>query len=47
MNDLIRRYGVTITALITALHVLTLGLIMFGVFAPGAVGDVFRLTLKG
>jgi uncharacterized membrane protein YsdA (DUF1294 family) len=38
---------VTITALITALHVLTLGLIMFGVFAPGAVGDVFRLTLKG
>lgn len=33
---------VTITALITALHVLTLGLIMFGVYAPGSVGDFFR-----
>jgi uncharacterized membrane protein YsdA (DUF1294 family)/cold shock CspA family protein len=38
---------VTITALITALHVLTLGLIMFGVYAPGTVGDVFRLTFAG
>ena len=33
---------VTVTALITALHVLTLGLIMFGVYAPGTVGDFFR-----
>jgi hypothetical protein len=31
-----------VTALITALHVLVLGLIMFGVYAPGAVGDYFR-----
>jgi uncharacterized membrane protein YsdA (DUF1294 family)/cold shock CspA family protein len=38
---------VTITALITALHVLTLGLIMFGVYAPGTVGDVFRFTFMG
>lgn len=35
---------VTVTALITALHVLTLGLIMFGVYAPGTVGDFFRQT---
>lgn len=35
---------VTITALITALHVLTLGLIMFGVYAPGTVGEFFRRT---
>ncbi len=33
---------VMVTALITALHVLTLGLIMFGVYAPGGVGDFFR-----
>lgn len=33
---------VTVTALITALHVLTLGLILFGVYAPGSVGDFFR-----
>lgn len=33
---------VMITALITALHVLTLGLIMVGVYAPGTVGDFFR-----
>jgi uncharacterized membrane protein YsdA (DUF1294 family)/cold shock CspA family protein len=33
---------VTVTALITALHVLTLGLIMVGVYAPGAVGDFLR-----
>ncbi len=38
---------VTITALITALHVLTLGLIMFGVYAPGTVGDFFRRTFPG
>ncbi len=38
---------VTITALITALHVLTLGLIMFGVYAPGWVGDFFRGTFGG
>jgi uncharacterized membrane protein YsdA (DUF1294 family)/cold shock CspA family protein len=38
---------VTITAMITALHVLTLGLIMFGVYAPGAVGDVFRFAFMG
>jgi uncharacterized membrane protein YsdA (DUF1294 family)/cold shock CspA family protein len=38
---------VTITALITALHVLTLGLIMFGVYAPGTVGDFFRRTFHG
>jgi len=35
---------VTVTALITALHVLTLGLIMFGVYAPGSIGDFFRET---
>jgi uncharacterized membrane protein YsdA (DUF1294 family)/cold shock CspA family protein len=35
---------VMITALITALHVLTLGLIMLGVYAPGGVGDFFRAT---
>lgn len=33
---------VTVTALITALHVLTLGLIMLGVYAPGSIGDAFR-----
>lgn len=33
---------VTITALITALHVMMLGLIMFGVYAPGSLGDFFR-----
>ncbi len=38
---------VTITALITALHVLTLGLIMFGVYAPGTIGDFFRRTFPG
>lgn len=38
---------VTITALITALHVLMLGLIMFGVYAPGSVGDFFRNTFPG
>ena len=38
---------VYITALITALHVLTLGLIMFGVYAPGSVGDFFRTTFQG
>lgn len=35
------------TALITALHVLTLGLIMFGVYAPGSVGDFFRHMFPG
>jgi uncharacterized membrane protein YsdA (DUF1294 family)/cold shock CspA family protein len=38
---------VTVTALITALHVLTLGLIMFGLYAPGVVGDFFRRTFHG
>jgi uncharacterized membrane protein YsdA (DUF1294 family)/cold shock CspA family protein len=38
---------VTVTALITALHVLTLGLIMFGVYAPGTVGEFFRRTFQG
>ncbi len=33
---------VTITALITALHVMVLGLIMFGVYAPGSLGEFFR-----
>jgi uncharacterized membrane protein YsdA (DUF1294 family)/cold shock CspA family protein len=33
---------VTITAMITALHVMMLGLIMFGVYAPGSLGDFFR-----
>jgi uncharacterized membrane protein YsdA (DUF1294 family)/cold shock CspA family protein len=32
----------TVTALITALHVLLLGLILFGVYAPGSVGEFFR-----
>jgi uncharacterized membrane protein YsdA (DUF1294 family)/cold shock CspA family protein len=38
---------VTITALITSLHVLTLGLIMFGVYAPGWFGDFFRGAFPG
>ncbi len=33
---------VTVTALITALHVLTLGLVMLAVYVPGGVGDFFR-----
>jgi uncharacterized membrane protein YsdA (DUF1294 family)/cold shock CspA family protein len=33
---------VTVTALITALHVMMLGLILFGVYAPGSLGDFFR-----
>jgi uncharacterized membrane protein YsdA (DUF1294 family) len=33
---------VSITALITALHILILGLILFDVFAPGSIGDLFR-----
>jgi uncharacterized membrane protein YsdA (DUF1294 family)/cold shock CspA family protein len=33
---------VTITALIAALHILVLGLILFGVYAPGSIGDFFR-----
>lgn len=32
----------TVTALITALHVLVLGLILFGVYAPGSIGEFFR-----
>jgi len=38
---------VMVTALITALHVLTLGLIMLGVYAPGGVGDFFRRCFAG
>ena len=38
---------VTVTALITALHVLMLGLIMFGVYAPGSLGEFFRNTFRG
>lgn len=38
---------VMITALITALHVLTLGLIMVAVYVPGGVGDFFRHTFPG
>lgn len=34
---------VMVTALITALHVLTLGLIMLAVYVPGGVGDFFRM----
>jgi uncharacterized membrane protein YsdA (DUF1294 family)/cold shock CspA family protein len=38
---------VTVTALITALHVLLLGLILFGVYAPGSMGEFFRqLSLR-
>jgi uncharacterized membrane protein YsdA (DUF1294 family)/cold shock CspA family protein len=33
---------VTITALIAALHILVLGLILFGVYAPGSIGEFFR-----
>jgi uncharacterized membrane protein YsdA (DUF1294 family)/cold shock CspA family protein len=33
---------ITVTALIIALHVLVLGLILFGVYAPGSVGEFFR-----
>jgi uncharacterized membrane protein YsdA (DUF1294 family)/cold shock CspA family protein len=33
---------VTVTGMISALHILTLGLIMLGVYAPGGVGDFFR-----
>lgn len=38
---------VMVTALITALHVLTLGLIMVAVYVPGGVGDFFRATFPG
>lgn len=38
---------VTVTALITALHVLTLGLIMLAVYVPGGVGDFFRYYFHG
>jgi uncharacterized membrane protein YsdA (DUF1294 family)/cold shock CspA family protein len=38
---------VTVTALITALHVLVLGLIMFGVYAPGSIGAFFRQSFHG
>lgn len=38
---------VMVTALITALHVLMLGLIMFGVYAPGSIGDLFRSWFPG
>jgi uncharacterized membrane protein YsdA (DUF1294 family)/cold shock CspA family protein len=38
---------VVVTALITALHVLTLGLIMVAVYVPGGVGDFFRHTFPG
>jgi len=38
---------VMITALITALHVLTLGLVMLGVYAPGGVGGFFRHYFSG
>lgn len=38
---------VMVTALITALHVLTLGLIMLGVYVPGGVGDFFRHYFAG
>ena len=38
----------TVTALITALHVLLLGLILFGVYAPGSMGEFFQqFTLPG
>ncbi len=33
---------VTETALITVVHILMLGFILFGVYAPGPVGDYFR-----
>jgi uncharacterized membrane protein YsdA (DUF1294 family)/cold shock CspA family protein len=33
---------VGITALIAALHILVLGLILFNVFAPGSIGEIFR-----
>ena len=33
---------VSITALIAALHILVLGLILFGVYAPGSLGEVIR-----
>ena len=38
---------VMVTALITALHVLTLGLIMVAVYVPGGVGDFFRAAFPG
>lgn len=38
---------VMVTALITALHVLTLGLIMVAVYVPGGVGDFFRAIFPG
>jgi uncharacterized membrane protein YsdA (DUF1294 family) len=37
---------VMITALITALHVLTLGLIMFGVYAPGSSATSSGMVLR-
>jgi uncharacterized membrane protein YsdA (DUF1294 family)/cold shock CspA family protein len=33
---------VSVTALIAALHILVLGLILFGVYAPGSIGEFFR-----
>jgi len=33
---------VTVTGMIAALHILTLGLVMLGVYAPGGVGEFFR-----
>jgi uncharacterized membrane protein YsdA (DUF1294 family)/cold shock CspA family protein len=33
---------VTVTALITTLHVMMLGFILFGVYAPGTVGEFFQ-----
>lgn len=38
---------VTVTALIAALHILVLGLILFGVYAPGSIGDFFRNMTMG
>jgi uncharacterized membrane protein YsdA (DUF1294 family)/cold shock CspA family protein len=37
-----KREFVTVTALIAALHILVLGLILFGVYAPGSIGEFFR-----
>lgn len=37
-----KRAFVTVTALITALHVMMLGLILFDVYAPGSIGELFQ-----
>lgn len=41
-----KRGFVVVTALITAVHIMLLGFIMVGVYAPGTVGDFFRAIAR-